>query len=98
MTQSLTIAKTVARQYGPYAIDANQELTALAVCNCVVALAKGYPVTGSFSRTAVNASSGGTTPMSSGERRVTLTGYTRVASAPPPQHSLLSTQFWRVQR
>jgi hypothetical protein len=67
--QSLTIAKTVARQYGPYPIDPNQELAALAVCNSVVAVAKGYPVTGSFSRTAVNAASGGTTPVSSGAMR-----------------------------
>lgn len=63
--ESLTIAQAVARQTGPYEIDASQELFAVGVCNLAVALGQGYPVTGSFSRTAVMASSGARSPLAS---------------------------------
>lgn len=64
--ESLTIAKTTSRLFGPYPIDVNQELLAVGASNIGVALLQGYPVTGSFSRTAVNAASGARSPLSSG--------------------------------
>jgi MFS superfamily sulfate permease-like transporter len=62
--ESLTIARTVARQYGPYTVDISQELLAVGFANVAVAIGQGYPVTGSFSRTAVNANSGARSPLS----------------------------------
>lgn len=63
--ESLTIAKTVARQYGPYSFDDQTELFAVGVSNVMVAVNQGYAVSGSFSRTAVNAASGARTPLAS---------------------------------
>ncbi len=63
--ESLAIAKSVARQYGPYRFDEQTELLACGLCNVAVALGQGYPVSGSFSRTAVNAASGARTPLAS---------------------------------
>ncbi|KAA0159170.1 hypothetical protein FNF31_01830 [Cafeteria roenbergensis] len=63
--EAMTIAKTVARQQGGYKIDPSQELTALGVCNLVCSQFTGYPVTGSFSRTAVNADSGAASGLAS---------------------------------
>ena len=48
-----------------YDVDANQELIALGWANVGGALFRGYPVTGGFSRTAVNADAGAKTPMAS---------------------------------
>jgi MFS superfamily sulfate permease-like transporter len=64
--ESMTIAKTVARTSSeetgvPIRIDPSKELVALGVCNLVCSQMSGYPVTGSFSRTAVNADSGAQT-------------------------------------
>ncbi|GAB5354267.1 hypothetical protein AAMO2058_000104400 [Amorphochlora amoebiformis] len=46
-------------------IDPSQELIALGMCNLVCSFFQGYPVTGSFSRTAVNAATGASSPLSS---------------------------------
>eukprot|EP00471_Norrisiella_sphaerica_P011964 CAMPEP_0184501366 /NCGR_PEP_ID=MMETSP0113_2-20130426/47461_1 /TAXON_ID=91329 /ORGANISM="Norrisiella sphaerica, Strain BC52" /LENGTH=819 /DNA_ID=CAMNT_0026890105 /DNA_START=374 /DNA_END=2833 /DNA_ORIENTATION=- len=46
-------------------IDPSQELIALGICNLFCSFFQGYPVTGSFSRTAVNASAGATSPLAS---------------------------------
>jgi len=62
--ESMTIAKTVARKQGGYTIDPSQELTALGLCNVICSQFTGYPVTGSFSRTAVNADSGAASGLS----------------------------------
>ena len=62
---AVTIGKTAARQNGPYAVDAAQELWAQVAANAACAVGRGLPVTGSFSRTAVNASSGATTGVAS---------------------------------
>lgn len=64
--ESMTIAKTVARTRSqetgvPIKINPSKELVALGVCNLVCSQMSGYPVTGSFSRTAVNADSGAQT-------------------------------------
>ena len=68
--ESMTIAKTVARthpdEFGqPRRIDTSTELVALGMCNLVCSQFSGYPVTGSFSRTAVNADSGANTQLAS---------------------------------
>lgn len=55
--ESIAVAKSFARQHGQ-TIDANQELRALGMANLGGAFFLGYPVTGGFSRTAVNAEAG----------------------------------------
>ena len=65
--ESMSIAKTVARQESPSSgretrINPSYELTALGFCNLACSFFRGYPVTGSFSRTAVNANSGAQSP------------------------------------
>lgn len=59
--ESIAIAKAFARKNG-YSVDASQELIALGIANCLGSFVSSYPVTGSFSRTAVNAQSGVATP------------------------------------
>ena len=51
--ESIAIAKSLAAKH-KYEIDPGQELVALGVANIVGAMTSGYPVTGSFSRSAVN--------------------------------------------
>lgn len=51
--ESISIAKGFSIKNG-YKIDANQELLAIGASNAISALVSSYPVTGSFSRTAVN--------------------------------------------
>lgn len=62
---AVTIAKTASRQHGPYPIDTQQEMWSQVACNTACGVGRGIPITGSFSRTAVNCSSGATTAMSS---------------------------------
>jgi len=59
--ESIAIAKAFARQEG-YKVEPSQELIALGACNLASSFVGSYPVTGSFSRTAVNAQSGVRTP------------------------------------
>ena len=59
--ESIAIAKAFARK-NRYTVDASQELVALGIANCLSSFVSSYPVTGSFSRTAVNAQSGVATP------------------------------------
>ena len=66
--ESMTIAKTVARTRSEETgttihIDPSKELVALGICNLICSQMSGYPVTGSFSRTAVNADSGAQTQL-----------------------------------
>lgn len=58
--ESIAVAKNFARQ-GGYEVDADQELRALGMANLGGAFFQGYPVTGGFSRTAVNAEAGAVT-------------------------------------
>ena len=44
-------------------MDASQEMVALGVCNLLGSFVQSMPTTGSFSRTAVNSSSGVKTPL-----------------------------------
>lgn len=60
--EAMSVARTFAQKEG-YDIDANQEFIALGVANVGGALSSGYPITGGFSRTAVNAQAGAKTPM-----------------------------------
>lgn len=62
--ESISVAKAFARR-NRYDIDANRELVGLGVANIAAGLFSGYPVTGGFSRTAVNAQAGARTPLAS---------------------------------
>jgi len=58
--ESIAIAKVFARRLG-YSIRPNQELIAVGAATVSAGLVGGYPVSGSFSRTAVNAEAGART-------------------------------------
>ncbi|KMQ92876.1 sodium-independent sulfate anion transporter [Lasius niger] len=58
--ESIAIAKTFAKGK---TLDANQEMLALGLCNIFGSFVRSMPVTGSFTRTAVNNASGVKTPM-----------------------------------
>lgn len=60
--QSITIAQTLAAERREK-VDTNQEFIALGGSNIAAALLAGMPVSGGFSRTAVNANSGARTPL-----------------------------------
>ncbi len=62
--ESISVAKNFARQNG-YAVDADQELEALGLANVAGSMISAYPVTGGFSRTAVNAQAGARTGLAS---------------------------------
>merc|ERR1719500_1773166 len=53
--ESVAIAKAFA---GGKSVDASQEMVALGLCNIFGSFVQSMPTTGSFSRTAVNSSSG----------------------------------------
>lgn len=62
--QSISIAKAFGKIYN-YEIDSTSELIALSCSNMIGSFFGGWPVTGSFSGSAVNAMSGTQTPFSS---------------------------------
>jgi SulP family sulfate permease len=62
--ESISVAKWIAAKE-KYKVDSNQELKALGLANVVAAFFSGYPVTGGFSRTAVNYQSGARTGLAS---------------------------------
>jgi SulP family sulfate permease len=62
--ESIAVAKVYASR-GRYDIDADQELRALGAANLAAALFQAFPVTGGFSRTAVNAQAGARSQISS---------------------------------
>ncbi len=62
--ESIAVAKVYARRHR-YEVDANQELIGLGAANVASGLFGGYPVTGGFSRTAVNDTAGARTPLAS---------------------------------
>lgn len=63
--ESFAVAKTIQGKHKNYKLDANQELIGLGMANFGAAFFKGYPVTGGFSRTAVNDQSGAKTGLAS---------------------------------
>lgn len=62
--ESISVAKAVAAREG-YRIDADAELRALGLANVSAAFSSGFPVAGSFSRTAVQYDSGARTQLAS---------------------------------
>lgn len=60
--ESIAVARAFARK-GGYEVDANQELRALGAANLIGAFFQGYPITGGFSRTAVNEQAGAQTTL-----------------------------------
>jgi sulfate permease, SulP family len=62
--ESIAVAKAIATKRG-YKVDANQELIALGGANIGGALFQSFPVTGGFSRTAVNDQAGARTTIAS---------------------------------
>lgn len=61
LIETIAIGKAFARK-NHYKIDTNQELIAIGLSNIVGSFVSSYPVTGSFSRTAINSQSGVRTP------------------------------------
>ena len=62
--ESISVAKAMASRHG-YEVDANQELIGLGLANIGGSLFGAYPVTGGFSRTAVNDQAGARTGLAS---------------------------------
>lgn len=62
--ESITVAKVYARRHR-YEVEPNKELIGLGAANLASGLFGGYPVTGGFSRTAVNDTAGARTPLAS---------------------------------
>jgi SulP family sulfate permease len=60
--ESVAVAKAIAAKHR-YKVDANRELVGLGFANVVGAFFRGYPVTGGFSRSAVNDQAGARTPL-----------------------------------
>jgi sulfate permease, SulP family len=63
--ESFAVAKTIQGKHKDYKLDANQELIGLGMANFGAAFFQGYPVTGGFSRTAVNDQAGAKTALAS---------------------------------
>ncbi len=62
--ESIAVSQTIATKE-KYKVDANKELLGLGLANTVSAFFSGYPVTGGFSRTAVNYQAGARTGLAS---------------------------------
>ncbi len=62
--ESISVAKAIAARHR-YTVDANQELVGLGLANLAGSLFQAYPVTGGFSRTAVNDQAGARTGLAS---------------------------------
>ena len=63
--ESIAVAKAVVQRHRDYVLDANQELIGLGMANVAGAFFQSFPVTGGFSRTAVNDQAGAKTGLSS---------------------------------
>lgn len=63
--ETISIGKSLEAKQDKYRIHPNQELIALGLSNMVGSLFKAYPSASSFSRSAINQETGGTTGMSS---------------------------------
>ncbi|XP_033096309.1 sodium-independent sulfate anion transporter-like [Anneissia japonica] len=60
--ENVAIAKGFGRK-GNYKVDSNQELIAVGACNLGGSFLSSYPITGSFSRSAINCQSGVRSPL-----------------------------------
>ena len=63
--ESIAVAKSIESKHKDYKVSANQELIALGAANIFGSFFQSYPVTGGFSRTAVNDQAGAKTPLAS---------------------------------
>ncbi|MEQ8924427.1 MAG: sulfate permease [Fulvivirga sp.] len=63
--EAYSVAKALETKSGDHKIKANQELIGLGAANVIGSLFQSYPVTGGFSRSAVNFQAGAKTPMAS---------------------------------
>jgi len=63
--ESIAVAKSIESKHKDYKVMANQELIALGAANVLGSFFQSYPVTGGFSRTAVNDQAGANTPLAS---------------------------------
>lgn len=63
--EAFSVAKAIEAKRRDYKIRPNQELIALGAANIVGSLFQSYPVTGGFSRSAVNEQAGAKTPLAS---------------------------------
>ena len=63
--EAFSVAKAIEAKKRNYKVMPNQELIALGAANVVGSLFQSYPVTGGFSRSAVNEQAGAHTPLSS---------------------------------
>lgn len=63
--EAYSVAKAIESKKRNYKVMANQELLALGLANVVGSLFQSYPVTGGFSRSAVNYQAGANTPLAS---------------------------------
>ncbi len=63
--ESFAVAKSIHAKHKDYKLNPNQELIGLGMANFGAAFFKGYPVTGGFSRTAVNDQAGAKTGLAS---------------------------------
>ncbi len=63
--ESIAVAKAMQARHRDYALDANQELIALGLANIGGSFFSSFPVTGGFSRTAVNDQAGARTGLAS---------------------------------
>ncbi|NIP23143.1 MAG: SulP family inorganic anion transporter, partial [Phycisphaerae bacterium] len=62
LVETLAISRSIANQTGQR-LDSNQEFVGQGLANIAVGFLSGYPVAGSFSRSAVNANAGAKTPV-----------------------------------
>lgn len=63
--ESYAVAKTIHGKHRNYKLDPNQELIGLGMANFGASFFQGYPITGGFSRTAVNNDAGAKTAVAS---------------------------------
>lgn len=63
--EAFSVAKAIESKRKNYKVVANQELIAIGAANLLGSLFQSYPVTGGFSRSAVNHQAGANTPLSS---------------------------------
>lgn len=63
--ESIAVARSIQARHKDYKVIPNQELKALGLANVGTAFFQGFPVTGGFSRTAVNDQSGAKTGLAS---------------------------------
>lgn len=61
--EAIAVAKAIQQRAKTYKVDPDQELIAIGASNVAGSFFLSFPITGSFSRTAVNFDTGGKTPM-----------------------------------